>query len=152
VQSTIISYGDVLFNKYIPQSLCQETDDCVIFVDSSWQEQTSYARLGGFTECTIPNSRKAFNAKIYLKQLGNNIPKESIHGVWMGFLKVSPSAAGHITGVIEEILAKPANRKSGIPQLLQELLKRQYPVRVLYTAGHWLDINSLDDVVQAGNF
>jgi phosphoenolpyruvate phosphomutase len=152
VQSTIISYGDVLFNKYIPQSLCQENEDCVIFVDSNWQEQTSYARLGGFTECTIPNSRKAFNAKIYLKQLGNNIPQESIHGVWMGFLKVSPGAAGHITDIIVEMLAKQANRKAGVPQLLQELLKRHYPVRVLYTAGHWLDINSLEDVVQAGNF
>jgi len=152
VQSTIISYGDVLFNKYIPQSLCQETDDCVIFVDSNWQEQTSYARLGGFTECTIPNSRKAFNAKIYLKQLGNNIPKESIHGVWMGFLKVSPDAAVHITGIIVEMLAKQVNRKAGIPKLLQELLKQQYPIRVLYTVGHWLDINSIEDVVQAGNF
>jgi phosphoenolpyruvate phosphomutase len=152
VQSTIISYGDVLFNKYIPQSLCQEDDDCVIFVDSNWQEQTSYARLGGFTECTIPNSRKAFNAKIYLKQLGNNLPKESIHGVWMGFLKASPGAARHITDVIQKILAKPDSRKAGIPQLLQELLKQQYPIRVLYTAGHWLDINSLDDVVQAGSF
>ena len=48
--------------------------------------------------------------------------------------------------------AKPASRKPGIPQLLQELLKRKYPVRVLYTVGHWLDINSLEDVVQAGSF
>ncbi len=151
-QTTIISYGDVLFNKYIPQSLCQEKDDCVIFVDSNWREQTSYARLGGFTECTIPNSRRAFNAKIYLKQLGNNIPQESIHGIWMGFLKASPLATNHVAEVITEMLAKPANRKAGIPQLLQELLNRQYPVRVLYTVGHWLDINSLDDVVQAGNF
>jgi phosphoenolpyruvate phosphomutase len=151
-QSTIVSYGDVLFNKYIPQTLCQQMDDCVIFVDSNWQEQTSYTRLGGFTECTIPNTRKAFNAKIYLKQLGNNIPKESIHGVWMGFLKVSPSAAAHITAIIAELLAKPVNRKAGIPQLFQELVKRQYPIRVLYTAGHWLDINSLDDVVLAGSF
>ena len=70
----------------------------------------------------------------------------------MGFLKVSPSAASHITDIIVELLAKPANRKTGIPQLLQELLKRQYPVRVLYTVGHWLDINSIEDVVQAGNF
>jgi phosphoenolpyruvate phosphomutase len=151
-QDTIISYGDVLFNKYIPQSLCQETDDYMIFVDSNWQEQSSYARLGGFTECSIPNSRKAFNAKIYLKQLGNDIPKEAIHGIWMGFLKVSPSAAELINDIIVEILAKPSNCKAGIPQLLQELLKRQYPIRVLYTAGHWLDINSLEDVIQAGNF
>lgn len=152
VKSTIISYGDVLFNKYIPQTLCQENDDCVIFVDSNWQEQSSYARLGGFAECTIPNSRKAFNAKIYLKHLGDDLPKASIHGVWMGFLKVSPGAASLITEVIAELLAKPANRVAGIPQLLQELLKRQCPIRVLYTVGHWLDINSLDDVVEAGNF
>jgi len=151
-QSTIISYGDVLFNKYIPQSLSQETEDCVVFVDSNWQEQSSYARLEGFVECTIPNSRKAFNAKIYLKQLGNNIPQESIHGVWMGFFKVSPNAVSDITEIIVELLAKPANRKAGIPTLLQELLKREYPLRVLYTAGHWLDINTLEDVVQAGTF
>ena len=51
-------------NKYILQALCQQQDDSwVIFVDSNWQDQTSYARLGGFAECTLPNSRKAFNAE-----------------------------------------------------------------------------------------
>ena len=70
----------------------------------------------------------------------------------MGFLKVSPDATKLITGIIVELLAKPANREANISQLLQELLKRQYPIRVLYTAGHWLDINSLDDLVQAGSF
>jgi phosphoenolpyruvate phosphomutase len=148
----IISYGDVLFNTYIPQALCQEKEDFVVFVDSDWQNQNSYARLGGFAECTLPNSRKAFNAKIYLKQLGNLAPQESIHGVWMGFLKVSPAGAVHLQAILAEMLADPANRKAGIPVLLQELLKRQLSVRVLYTVGHWLDINSLDDVVQAGNF
>jgi len=151
-QSTIISYGDVLFNKYIPQALCQESDDCVIFVDSNWQDQTSYARLGGFAECTVPNSRKAFNAKVYLKQLGSAIPPDSIHGVWMGFLKLSPSAAAMVDELLVALLARPGNRNASIPQLLQELLNRNYPIRVLYTVGHWLDINSLDDVVQAGNF
>ncbi len=148
----IISYGDVLFNTYIPQALCQEKEDFVVFVDSDWQNQSSYARLGGFAECTLPNSRKAFNAKIYLQQLGNLAPQESIHGVWMGFLKVSPAGTVHLQAILAEMVADPANRKAGIPVLLQELLKRQLPVRVLYTVGHWLDINSLDDVVQAGNF
>ena len=151
-QPTIVSYGDVLFNKYIPQALCQEPDDCVIFVDSNWRDQTTYARLGGFVECTIPNSRKAFNAKVYLKQLGNRIPTDATHGVWMGFLKLSSSAACDINNLLVEILREPENRKAGIPHLLQELLRREYPIRVLYTVGHWLDINSLDDVVQAGNF
>jgi phosphoenolpyruvate phosphomutase len=151
-QPTIISYGDVLFNKYIPQALCQEPDDYVLFVDSNWQDQTSYARLGGFAECTVPNSRKAFNAKVYLKQLGNRIPPDAIHGVWMGFLKLSSVAACDVDKLILDMLADPHNQMAGIPQLLQELLRRGYSIRVLYTVGHWLDINSLEDVVQAGNF
>jgi phosphoenolpyruvate phosphomutase len=148
----IVSYGDVLFNKYIPQALCQEKEDFVIFVDSDWQNQSSYARLGGFAECSLPNSKKAFNAKIYLRQLGNAVSRERTHGVWMGFLKLSPAGTFQLQTILPAILADPANRKAGIPHLLQELLKRQYPIRVLYTVGHWLDINSLDDVVQAGNF
>lgn len=148
----IISYGDVLFNKYIPQALCQEKEDFVIFVDSDWQNQSSYARLGGFVECSLPNSKKAFNAKIYLKQLGDTVPKEHIHGVWMGFLKVSPAGGEQLQAILAMMMADPANRKAGIPHLLQELLKRRHVIRVLYTVGHWLDINSLDDVVQAGEF
>jgi len=151
-QPTIVSYGDVLFNKYIPQALCQEQDDCVIFVDSNWRDQSSYARLGGFAECSVPNSRKAFNAKIHLKQLGRTVPEASIHGVWMGFLKLSSGAANQVNDLLLSMLADPANRRAGIPELLQELLKRDVPVRVLYTVGHWLDVNSLEDVVQAGNF
>ncbi len=151
-QDTIISYGDVLFHTSIPQSLFQEPDDWVISVDSVWEGKTSYTRLGGFAECTVPNSRKAFNAKIYLKQLGRDVPQQSIHGVWMGFLKVSANAAAQLHGILEEMLADPTNTKAGMSQLFQELLKRQVSIRVLYTVGHWLDINSLDDLVQAGQF
>ena len=148
----IISYGDVLFNKYIPQALCQEKDDFVVFVDSDWQNQSSYDRLGGFAECSLPNSKKAFNTKIYLKQLGDRVSKAHTHGVWMGFLKVSPAGSAQLQTILSIMMADPANRKAGIPHLLQELLKRQQPIRVLYTVGHWLDINSLDDVVHAGVF
>lgn len=151
-QDTIISYGDVLFNKYIPQSLFQEHDDIVIFVDSDWQGKTAYRRLGGFAECSTPNSRKAFNARIYLKRLGTDIPQESIHGVWMGFVKVSSKTVPKVQEVLSEMVAKREYRKAVMAEWLQELLNRNYSIRVLYTVGHWLDINSLDDVVEAGNF
>ena len=151
-QDLIISYGDVLFNSYIPQALLQEHDDFVIFVDSDWQEKTRYTRLGGFAECTAPNSRKAFNTQIHLKQLGTTIPPDKIHGVWMGFLKVSPTGLRQVEELLPKILAVAENHKAGMAALFQELLKNNQPIRVLYTVGHWLDINNLDDVVQAGSF
>ncbi|MEO8326130.1 MAG: isocitrate lyase/phosphoenolpyruvate mutase family protein, partial [Nitrospirota bacterium] len=151
-QTTIVSYGDVLFNSYIPQALLQTKDDFVIFVDSDWQEKTSYTRLGGFAECTAPNSRKAFNVQIHLKQLGRTVPPDMIHGVWMGFFKVSAQGVTQLHDILTGLLADPIHRKAGMAILFQELLRRNIPIRVLYTVGHWLDINSLDDVVQAGSF
>jgi len=148
----IISYGDVLFNSYIPQALLQENDDFVIFVDSDWEEKTSYTRLGGFAECTAPNSRKTFHTEIHLKQLSTDIHRDKIHGMWMGFLKVSASGASRLQKLLPNLLAVPENHKAGMATLFQELLKQHQPIRVLYTVGHWLDINHLDDVVQAGSF
>jgi phosphoenolpyruvate phosphomutase len=148
----IISYGDVLFNRYIPQALLQEKDDFVIFVDSAWQHQGSYARLGGFVTCSMPNSKKTFDTKIYLRRLGEAITREDIHGVWMGFLKVSSSGLGRLQHLLDILLADPKNRKANIPFLLEQLLASGEQIRVLYTVGHWLDINTLDDVVEAGQF
>jgi phosphoenolpyruvate phosphomutase len=151
-QDTIISYGDVLFNTYVPQALTQTKEDFVIFVDSDWKEKTSYTRLGGFTECTAPNSRKAFYAHICLKDMGPNLFRDRIHGVWMGFFKVSAQGRKPLQETLEALLTTPANRKATMTLLFRELLKREYPIRVLYTVGHWLDINSLEDVIEAGNF
>ncbi len=152
MHDTIISYGDLLFSKYIPQIMIQEPDDWVIVVDSLWEGKTAYTRLGGFAECTAPNSREAYHAKIYLKQLGRDVPHATRHGVWIGLLKVSARAAGHLEHILADMLADPANTKAGMAQLFQELRTRDVPIRVLYTVGHWLDINSLADVLQAERF
>ena len=115
-------------------------------------EKTSYTRLGGFAECTAPNSRKAFHTEIYLKQLSTDVHRDKIHGVWMGFLKVSASGAKQLQELLPKLLAHPENKKAGMSTLFQELLNNNQPIRVLYTVGHWLDINNLEDLVQAGNF
>jgi phosphoenolpyruvate phosphomutase len=151
-QDTIISYGDVLFNTYIPQTLIQTKEDFVIFVDSDWQEKSSYTRLGGFTECTAPNSRKAFYTHIRLRAMGPDLSRDRTHGVWMGFFKVSAQGRKPLQETLEALLTTPANRTATMTLLFQELLKREHPIRVLYTVGHWLDINSLEDVIEAGNF
>ena len=70
----------------------------------------------------------------------------------MGFLKISATGASQLQELLPKLLAIPENRKAGMATLFQELVKQHQPIRVLYTVGHWLDINNLDDVVQAGSF
>jgi phosphoenolpyruvate phosphomutase len=75
-----------------------------------------------------------------------------IHGVWMGFFKVSGQGVTQLYAILSELLANPIHQKAGMATLFQELLRTNHPIRVLYTVGHWLDINNLEDVVQAGSF
>lgn len=35
---------------------------------------------------------------------------------------------------------------------VDELVRRGHSVRVVYTTGHWLDVDSLEDVLAAGSF
>jgi phosphoenolpyruvate phosphomutase len=46
----------------------------------------------------------------------------------------------------------PANKKAKLHHLLAALTVNNENVRVVYTTGHWLDVDSIDDVVAAGNF
>ncbi|PJA77983.1 MAG: hypothetical protein CO149_06535 [Nitrospirae bacterium CG_4_9_14_3_um_filter_51_5] len=70
----------------------------------------------------------------------------------MGFLKVSAQGVTALQEILTELLADPIHRKAGMATLFQELLRKNHPIGVLYTVGHWLDINSLEDIVQAGSF
>ncbi len=47
---------------------------------------------------------------------------------------------------------RAGGRASKIPELVNALLASGQRVRVLYTTGNWLDIDSLDDLVLAGRF
>jgi phosphoenolpyruvate phosphomutase len=40
----------------------------------------------------------------------------------------------------------------GMPELINHLIGRGWPIKVHYINGHWLDINRLDDLDRAGRF
>ncbi|VFM96379.1 MAG: phosphoenolpyruvate mutase [Candidatus Kentron sp. G] len=151
-RDVIVSYGDVLFNKYIPETLMENPERLVVTVDENWRESANRNRQADYAECTGPNSRRAFTKRIYLKRIADALPETGIHGEWMGFLKITGDALETVRSVLNGILSLPENKKAKMPLLINRLLARGEQVRVLYTSGHWLDIDSLDDVVQAGGF
>ena len=40
----------------------------------------------------------------------------------------------------------------GIPELLNRIIGKGHRVRVWYIHGHWLDVNSAEDLERAGSF
>ena len=151
-EGLIVSYGDVLFRKYILENLLDTRADLVIAVDTQWQESVNRDRDVDYVHCSLPYSRIHYNRPVRLEHISASLDADTIHGEWMGFLRIAGAALDTVRGVLDEILAKPGQRQAKIPLLLNRLVERGHEIRVIYTSGNWLDIDSLDDVVNAGGF
>ena len=67
-------------------------------------------------------------------------------------MRVSAEAIPAFRAEVERLVANPDNRKAKLHQLLNEIAAKGGDVRVVYTTGHWLDVDSVEDVVAAGSF
>lgn len=147
----LISYGDVLFKKAIAQELTETDDDIVVMVDSHYQDSRNRGRVADFVTCSEPSSKRAFYNTVTLKKFS---PAEAeIHGEWMGIVKLSPRGAKVVADRLRALASEPERLKGlKIPDLLDQLVAAGQTVRVIYTSGHWLDVDSVDDVLVGAQF
>ena len=151
-ECTIISYGDVLFHKYIVQMMQDADDDFVVMVDADWSQSRNLNRHADWVQCSHSNSRQNYGEHVTLRKVGDNMNQDDINGEWMGFLKVSKNGMGRVNSVISTIFDEDSTKDVKLPQLINQLIENGEKIRVLYTTGHWLDVDSLDDIVEAGAF
>ncbi|MGQ0383174.1 MAG: phosphoenolpyruvate mutase [Gammaproteobacteria bacterium] len=147
-----VSYGDVIFNHYILDALNEAGDEFAIAVDTDWRESANRGRAADYVACTQPHSRRNFYQQVWLESVGEGLPEARIHGEWMGFLRVAAQALPRLRDVVQKLAADPANRHAKMQSVLAELMRRGEKIRVIYTTGHWLDVDSLDDVLAASEF
>ena len=148
----IVSYGDVLFRKYVVDLLRETEGDLIIVVDTEWRASANRNRIADYVRCSVPYSRKHYNRTVLLQQMGPDLGADEIHGESTGFLKIAPAAVGIVEQVLHSILSQPGNERANMPVLINELVARKYPVQAIYTSGNWCDIDSLEDVASAGGF
>ena len=151
-KAIVVSYGDVLVRKYVLEALTETENDFAIAADANWIESVNRYRTADYVSCSIPNSRQAFYSEVILEEVGEELDPARIHGEWMGLLKVSGEAVPRVREIVAEMCSGPNGKVATVPALLGELVRRGEKIRVLYSTGHWLDIDSLDDILAAGSF
>ncbi|MDH3207242.1 MAG: phosphoenolpyruvate mutase [Gemmatimonadota bacterium] len=151
-EGILVSYGDVLFRKYVLEALAETDSDFAIAVDTNWMESVNRAREADYVSCSMPNTRNAFYSEVLLEGIGDELAEDRIHGEWMGILKVAKEAVPRFREMVADICSGPDGQAATIPTLLDRLVRCGEKVRVLYNTGHWLDVDSLDDILAAGDF
>lgn len=149
----IITYGDLLFRGYILQDLLDHTGEIVIVVDSDLNNR----RISGspdFAYCSNPDNRSMFDQEIYLKHISE---KEAVElgqpsGRWIGMLRVQGQGTVWLNEALNELQQQDNFTTLTIPDLLNYLVNKGIAIKVHYIHGHWLDVNTIEDIDRAGDF
>jgi len=150
----LVSYGDVVFKRHVLDELLDAEGDFVIAVDSlPAQEQPKDAkpRRADWAICSEAHSRKTLLGNVALKDMATAPDTPGITGEWTGILKTSAAGGKVIADLLEKLPAGDLAKLS-MPDLLRRLVKDGKTVRVVYSRGGWLDVNTLGDVVKGGAF
>ncbi len=148
----VVSYGDVLFRKYLLQLLLDSEAGFTVVVDVNWQESVNADRFADLVTCSEPCSRRLFGGQVELREMSSDLPAERVHGEWNSLFKASGERISVLRETVAELMAQPKHRAAKMSHLLNALVARGETVSVIYTTGHWLDIDSVEDLIRAGQF
>ena len=151
-EDTVVTYGDLLFRRYILRDLMDAEAELTVVVDSS-AAKVAPCDLA-YTDA--PDERGIFGRDVSLQRVTHIAAGESLPpgaaGRWIGMLRVRGSGRAQLLEVLAALRARPDFAQLGMPDLLNALVAAGHRIKVLYVNGHWLDVNDHDSLRRAGDF
>ncbi|MFI6348021.1 phosphoenolpyruvate mutase [Streptomyces sp. NPDC050560] len=149
----VILYGDLLFRSYVLRELLDSDAELTVVVDS----QSGTGDTAGMRDrayCSAPDDRSVWGRPVALERITGAAERSSTRadGRWIGMLRARADGRAWIEQAFDALTARPDFPRLTLGDLLNHVVAAGHPVRVLYIHGHWLDVNSLTDLEQAGHF
>ena len=145
----IITYGDIVFRKYILDALLSTKGEIVIVVDALVKDKINKSQK----DLVICDRKFTGNYLLEEKpatliSMGNQF-KKKITGQWIGLMKTNTIGSKIIKTELKKINKNKNFDKLGMPDLFNYLIKNKIKINVLYVAGQWLDVNDAFDLAEA---
>lgn len=148
----VVIYGDVLFRSYILRDLVESDAAVMVVVDSN--RPTSDVVTGDFAYCSEPDDRSTWGQAVQLERIAPTptFDGRAADGRWIGMVRFKGEGRAWLTASLEALRQRGDFAQLGLPDVLNHLVAAGKPVHVWYVHGHWLDVNSVQDLENAGNF
>ncbi len=156
--ASVILYGDLLFRGYILRDLLDSEEELVVVVDSAFGEATSAGRpvtgAPDYAYCTAADDRAmlAQNVRLFAILPDRRGDLGEANGRWVGMLRVCAAGRQWLLDALAELKLRDDFAQLSMSALLNRIIANGHPIRVLYIHGHWLDVNALEDLDNAGDF
>ena len=154
--SCVISYGDILFRRYILDALLHARGDIVLAVDAlgADRRRSRAERAVDFVSCTRRFTGNYLLEKepVMATRVANEIEPESVDGEWIGLARLSPRGAELVRAEIAAMDAEGILATASLLDIFTRLIEKGEKVDVVYIAGNWLDVDDVFDLAEARNF
>lgn len=149
---TVVVYGDILFRRYILDGLLAADGDIVVAVDSLGPPPSGRPSLRDLVLADRPFSGNYLDDEpVRLRAVSHSCALENSTGEWIGLARFTARGAQWLRDEIELMAEEGKLEKTDLPALLTRLAAK-HPVTVHYIAGHWLDVDTVEDLSNARNF
>lgn len=146
-EEMLVIYGDLLFRSYILQDLLDCPGEIVAVVDSA-MSSASVSGSPDYAYCSVPDDLSLFGQNVNLLHISKATQTKwgKACGRWIGMLRLRSKGRQWLSEALNELQTQPEFNRMGMPELCNFLVEQGKPLKVLYIRGHWLDVNSLDDL------
>jgi phosphoenolpyruvate phosphomutase len=150
---TVLIYGDLLFRGYILNNLMDWDADLLAVVDSSPLD-SALGNTNDLAWCTAPDDRAMYQQRVSLERISRERSWQgrAPDGRWIGMLRVRGEGRRQLLEALGQLRLESGFPDMGIPELVNRLIENGHAPQVQYIAGHWMDINNLEDLQRAGDF
>jgi phosphoenolpyruvate phosphomutase len=152
----MISYGDILFRRYILDALLHARGDIVLAVDAlgADRRRSRAERAVDFAACSRRFTGNYLLEKepVTLARIANDIEAEAVDGEWIGLARLSARGAALVRAELEAMKAEGALDSASLLDIFTRLLAKGERIDVIYIAGNWLDVDDVFDLAEARNF
>lgn len=149
----VVMYGDLIFRSYVLRGLMESDRDLTVVVDSQYST-ASRSGKPDYAYCSAADDRSLWGQDVLLERISpqEHAPQGRAHGRWIGMLRTRARGREWLESALDALAARDDFARLGMGDLLNHIVARGHPVRVIYIHGHWLDVNSIRDLELAGRF
>ena len=148
-ENTVISFGDILFKSYILHDLLSDDHDVTIIVDADCDICEDGDR--DYVHTSAPYSKKFYAHDVEYVHMGSPMHREDINGEFIGLWKVSQRGAEVVRATLERMAREPGFEQRTTGDLFNEV-RKELSIHVRYVKDSWLDIDTIVDLQEAGEF
>ena len=154
--SCVVSYGDILFRRYILDALLHARGDIVLAVDAlgADKRRSRAERAVDFVSCTRRFTGNYLLEKepVMVTRIANDIRPGEVDGEWIGLARLSPRGSELVKAELAAMDKDGVLPRASLLDLFSRLIEKGEKIDVVYIAGNWLDVDDIFDLAEARNF